>query len=334
VRIRLKRPRAVIAAGALAVIAAGGLFLANAGAAVLPPSQNLTGEAGYYVQHWNNWHIRDAHAVFAITPAMEDLNQTLVTSTYPGAIGVELCDPDNGYSAQLGLTFIGGQFELLAAHGSLDTSSTGQDPCVQNGVIVTGDSNTEAAVQLAGATTFAAGGDVGGKIWATTPADPENIGTEPTDPTTWALPVNRSQPTAEQVKLAVGDVVTLDLYYNPVTSHGYNSLQFTTDVYSSSGVFLGEDQYTDGRVRPQNFFEAAIGAANNNAPALTAPAVLPLVDFTTATFTNYNKSAVDKLNGGWGLTQAQTINGASQVTMTPTTAVGNSFADLEGSASS
>ena len=123
------------------------------------------------------------------------------------------------------------------------------------------------------------------------------------------------------------------LYYSPTTVHGYDSLQFTTDVYSASDVFLGEDQYTDSHVRPQNFFEAAIGADNTGAPTLTAPAVLPLADFTTATFTNYNKSAVDKLNGGWGLTQAQTINGASQVTLTPTTAVGNSFSIDEGSAS-
>lgn len=319
-------PRGGIAAAAAAVLAAGGLFLATAGASVLAPVQNTTGEAGYYVQHWNNWHIRDAHASFAVTAAMMHLDSA-AASSYPGAVGVELCDPDDGYSAQLGAVFVGGQFELLAAHGNLDTTTTGGDPCVQNGVIVT--KPFQPAVQLAGSVTRAVGGAA---IWSA-PASPEDLGTTVSDPAVWAVPDNRSQPSAGQVKVAVGDIVTLDLYYNPTTVHGWNSLQFTTDVYSPGGTFLGENQYTDSRVRPQSFFEAAIGADNTSAPSLTAPADLPLVNFTTATFTNYNKSAVDKLNGGWGLTQAQTVNGASQVTLAPATAVGNSFPLLEGSAS-
>jgi hypothetical protein len=325
VRMPKLRARAGLAAVALATVAAGGLFLANAGATILPPVQNQTGEAGYYVQHFNNWHIRDAHATFAVTAAMEALNHS---ATFPGAVGVELCDPDNGYAAQLGVTFIGNQFEILAAHGNLDTSATGNDPCTQNGVIVTQDSLGDAAVQLAGAVTYKSDND---PIWTPT-AVPVNIGVATGDPVTWVVPDNRNQPSAEQVPVVVGDIVTLDLYYDPQTHHGVNSLQFTTDVYTSGGVFLGENQYTDGHVHPQNFFEAAIGADNNGAPTLTAPADLPLVAFTTATFTNYNKSAVDKLNGGWGLTQAVTVNGASQVTMTPTNAVGNTFSIFEGSA--
>ena len=332
-RMTKRGARGAVAATALAVIAAGALFLANAGAAVLPPVQNTAGEAGYYVQHWNNWHIRDAHATFAVTGAMMHLNGA--AGSFPGAVGVELCDPDDGYSAQLGVTFVGGQFEILAAHGNLDTATLpGNDPCVQNGVIVTKDSPFDAAVQLAGSVSRKA---TNSPIWSS-PAGVEDLATPATTPPdpaggVWAVPVNRSQPGAEQVPLALGDVVTLDLYYNPTSSHGLNSLQFTTDVYSAGGAFLGEDQYTDGRVRPQNFFEAAVGADNTGAPALTAPADLPLVNFSDATFTNYNKSAVDKLNGGWGLTQAQTVNGASQVTLAPTSAVGNSFSVLEGSAS-
>jgi hypothetical protein len=256
---------------------------------------------------------------------MEALNHD---ATFPGAVGVELCDPDNGYSAQLGVTFIGNQFEILAAHGNLDTSSTGQDPCVQNGVIVTQDNNGGAAVQLAGSVDYKSDND---PIWSA-PANPVNIGVAPGDPATWVVPDNRNQPSAEQAPLAVGDTVTLDLYYNPTSSHGHNSLQFTTDVNSASGVFLGENQYTDSKVKPQQFFEAAIGADNNDAPTLTAPADLPLVAFTDATYTNYTKSAVNELNGGWGLTQAQTVNGASQVTMTPTNAVGKTFQIFEGSA--
>lgn len=304
-------------------------FAMGAGATVLPPTQNTTGEAGYYVQHFNNWHIRDAHATFKVTAAMMHLN-TAGPSTYPGAVGVELCNPTDGYSAQLGVTFLGGQFEILAAHGNLDTTTLpGNDPCVQNGTIVTQDSLHDAAVQLAGKTTFLVGGT---PIWTPT-AVPVNIGVTTGDPVTWVVPNNRNQPSAEQVPVAVGDTVTLDLYYNPTAVHHENSLQFTTDVFGPGGAFLGENQYTDGHVHAQNFFEAAIGADNNGAPALTAPAVLPLVSFSDATFTNYNKSAVNKLNGGWGLTEAQVINGASQVTMTPTSFAGNTFAINEGSAS-
>jgi hypothetical protein len=308
-----------------AAVAAVVLAVSSAGAAILPPVQNTTGEAGYFVQHYQNWHIRDSHATFKVTAAMEALNHD---ATFPGAVGVELCDPDTGYAAQLGVTFLGNQFEVLAAHGNLDASATGNDPCVQNGVIVTEDHLGDAAVQLAGSVDFKSSNN---PIWSA-PASPVNIGVAGGDPVTWVVPNNRNQPSAEQVPVAVGDTVTLDLYYNPVTSHGRNSLQFTTDVYNSGGTFLGENQFIDGHVHPQNFFEAAIGADNNGAPALTAPADLPLADFTTATFTNYNKSAVDKLNGGWGLTQAVTVNGASQVTMTPTGAVGNAFSILEGSA--
>lgn len=328
-RIPRARARAAVAAGACAVIAAGGLFLANAGAAVLPPVQNTTGEAGWFVQHWGNWHIRDAHATFKITPAMMHLDSA-AGSSYPGGVGPELCDPDDGYSAQLGVTFVGGQFEVLAAHGNLDASVTGNDPCVQNGVIVTSDSADGTAVQLAGSVKYLSDND---PIWSA-PASPVNIGVVPGDPEVWAVPVNRGQPSAEQVPLAVGDTVTLDLYYSPTTVHGRNSLQFTSDVWSASGAFLGEDQYTDSHVRPQQFFEAAVGADNTGAPGLTAPAQLPLVSFSDATFTNYNKSAVNKLNGGWGLTEAQTVNGASQVTLTPGAPAGNAFSIVEGSASS
>lgn len=331
-RIPKTRARAAVAAVACAVIAAGGLFLANASAAVLPPVQNTTGEAGWFVQHWGNWHIRDAHATFKITPAMESLDIASASpSAYPGAVGVELCDPEDNYSAQLGATFIGGQFELLAAHGTLNASVTGNDPCVQDGVIVTKPSDP--AVQLAGAVTYAFGPGKGDAIW-TGPASETDIATEAADPVTYVVPANRVQPSAEQVPLAVGDTVTLDLYYSPATLHGFDALQFTTDVWSASGVFLGEDQYTDRHVRPQSFFEGAIGADNNNAPSLTAPAQLPLVSFSDATFTNYNKSAVNKLNGGWGLTEAQTVNGASQVTLTPGAPAGNAFSIVEGSASS
>lgn len=305
--------------------AAAALAVSSAGATILPPVQNTTGEAGYYVQHFNNWHIRDSHATFKVTAAMEALNHS---ATFPGAVGVELCDPDNGYSAQLGVTFIGNQFEILAAHGNLDTTTTGNDPCTQNGVIVTSDTSAGTAVQLAGAVTYKSDNDA---IWTPT-AVPTNIGVVVGDPTTWVVPNNRNQPSAEQVPVVVGDTVTLDLYYNPTASHHENSIQFTTDVYSPAGVFLGENQYTDGHVHAQNFFEAAIGADNNGAPTLTSPADLPLVAFSDATFTNYSKSAVNELNGGWGLTQAVTVNGASQVTMTPTTFVGKTFSIDEGSA--
>lgn len=288
-------------------------------------SQSTAGEAGVEVVHWNNWHIRDAHAEFQITSAMMTLNSSL-NSSYPGATGVELCDDDDNVAAQLGVTYLDGQFEVLGAYGDLTASTTGLDPCSQDGVIVTRNTSHAAlrdgaAVQLAGADGITSG---------------VNDLTDPVVPHTYVFPGNEVQPAVDRTPLAVGDTVVLDAYYNPTgTGLGgrIHDIQFTVDIYNTSGVFVKELQYIE-QVKAENFYEAAIGVQNSNAPQLTAPADLPLVNFELATFNNYNGSISNRLEGGEMLNTVQTINGASQVTLTPGAITGNSFPVLEGSASS
>jgi hypothetical protein len=313
----------LIASGVAVAALGGSAFLAPAASAapVVGPSSNVTGEAGLYVEHWDNWHLRDAHATFKITAAMMHLNNAL-DSSYPGATGVELCDDDDNVAAQLGVTFLGGQFEVLGAYGDLTENATGSDPCSQDGVIVTDPGSTNlrsgSAVQLAGAELGASATGV------------NSIATG-SDPDTYVFTGNQVQPSVDETSLVVGDTVTLDAYYSPAGKRHF--IQYTVDIYNTSGTFVKELQYTE-RVNAENFFEAAIGADNTNAPNLTAPADLPLVTFSNATFDNYNGSIRNRLIGGELLVQANTINGASQITMEPSAITGNSFSINEGSASS
>jgi hypothetical protein len=307
-----------LAGAAIALVAVGGFAFASldSGASVLPPVQNTTGESGYSVTHYQNYHIRDAHAAFVVTAAMMSLNGD---SAYPGAVGADLCDDDDNVAAQFGLTFLSGKFEALAAYGTL-SSQDGNDPCTQNGVLVTAPGTSLAAgsaVQLAGSDGITSGSNTltgaGGN--------------------TYVFPGNENQPSVDQTPIVVGDTVSFDTYYNANAKSNKHNIQFTLDVYSTTGSFVKEIQFT-AHIRTENFFEAGIGVENTNAPQLTAPADLSLVHFSDATFTNYNGSAINKLNGGWGLTQDDTINGAGQITLQPTSPVGNTFSILEGSASS
>jgi hypothetical protein len=300
---------------------AGGLTFAFAGTALAAPpggtTQNSAGEAGYYVQEWNNWHVRDAHATFKITAAMEAMGGPITegSSTDVSAVGTELCNPNNNNAAQLGLTFLNGSFQLLAKYGQFTGNITNQDPCVQAGVLPTADSSGEAAVQLAGTNASFAAND----------SSPVEIGSTGV----WVVPGNTTTPSADTTPLVVGDTVTTDTYYSP-TSHW---VQFTVDIYNTTGGFVTERAFAQ-HIGFQNFYEGGIGVNNTTAPTLTAGATNPLVDFSDATFTNYNKSAVNKLAGGWDLVAAQTVNSGDQVTMTPTVPVGNTFNVLVGSESS
>jgi hypothetical protein len=276
----MRKSRAALAAGAIGIAAAAGIFIASASASVSAPAQNTTGEAGYYVNDWNNWHIRDAHAQFTVTPAMRTLPST--SATVNEAVGGELCDPNTGDSAQAGLLWESTTgFEVGAQYGTLSSAPGAQDPCIQDGVL----SPSPEHVLL--------GGTTGNKV-------------------------------------SVGDVISVDVYYSTTAAHGRHAIQYTAcDV--TTNVCRQAFDY----VRAQNFFEAGIGVLNQGAPSLTAPALNPLVRFSDATFSNYNGSAKAKLaNGGWQLDEAETVNGASQVTLQPSAVSGVTFSVAEGSASS
>lgn len=132
----MSRIKSVIAAAAVAVTIMGGsaalASAASAATASIGVTQNTSGEAGYYVNDNGNWHIRDAHAAFTVTAAMKS---TTDESTVNNAVGAELCDPNSGDAAQIGLLWEGPVtgFELAAQTGNL--VPTTQDPCIQDGVI-------------------------------------------------------------------------------------------------------------------------------------------------------------------------------------------------------
>jgi hypothetical protein len=135
----IRRARYILAAAGSAAILAGGMALAGAGAAsaqALPTcpgthcSTNPVGVAGYYGADDNHTHYRYVQTVTTAAPTLNNLNGQGAET--PGAVGVELCDPNTGVAAQLGLLDVDGTFEAFYLVGSfLDAP----DPCIQNGII-------------------------------------------------------------------------------------------------------------------------------------------------------------------------------------------------------
>jgi hypothetical protein len=279
----------ILAAAGIALAAASVIVTGIAEAAVVPSSavsaigvtQNTAGEAGYYVNDFGNYHIRDAHARFTVTAAMKIL-PTAGPTAIVSATGTELCDPNTGDAAQTGLLWTDSGFEVGAQSGTLASLPTPQDPCVQDGVL--------------------------------SPSPDHDL-----------LGAGTGNP------VIVGDVITVDTYYNPTPgSHGRHVLQYTACDLTTDVCRQAFDS-----VHARNFFEAGIGVENAPATSLTAPALNPLVAFTSATFNNYNGSAKNSLaSGGWQLKEAETVNGASQVTLLPSAIAGTTFRIAEGSASS
>jgi hypothetical protein len=77
-------------------------------------------------------------AQVTVTNAIKNLNGsgcTSVSCTNPGAVGVELCDPNTDYSVQLGVLWDGNSFDVQYGHGLLGAPIGGNDPCIQSGLV-------------------------------------------------------------------------------------------------------------------------------------------------------------------------------------------------------
>lgn len=130
----------MLAAAGSAAILVGGMALTAgpASAATLPlcPGANCVtnalGVAGYYGAEDGQTHYRYVQTVTTAEPQLVNLNGQDADST--GAVGVELCDPNTGIAAQLGLANIDGTFEAIYLVGHFSPTSTA-DPCIQNGVL-------------------------------------------------------------------------------------------------------------------------------------------------------------------------------------------------------
>ena len=123
-----------IAAAAAALTIAAGLGASLAVTAHADPvgvgvSQNSAGEAGYYANDNGQTRFRDVRAQLNVTNQIKNLNGS---NTNLGGVGVELCDPNSGYAAQLGVQWNGTAFVVQYGHGLLGNMA---DPCIQSGLV-------------------------------------------------------------------------------------------------------------------------------------------------------------------------------------------------------
>lgn len=93
-------------------------------------SQSTHGEAGYYARDNGQTRFRYVQAQVGVTNQIKNLDGS---NSNLGGVGVELCDPNTGYSVQLGVQWTGAQFQVSYGHGNL--GNTTADPCIQSGLI-------------------------------------------------------------------------------------------------------------------------------------------------------------------------------------------------------
>lgn len=125
--------RRLAAAAAMAVLAAGlstaAVQSAKADPAGVGVTQNAAGEAGYYANDNGQTRFRDVRAQLTVTNQIKNLNGA---GDNLGGVGVELCDPNSGYAAQLGVQWNGTGFVVQYGHGLLGNMA---DPCIQSGLV-------------------------------------------------------------------------------------------------------------------------------------------------------------------------------------------------------
>lgn len=92
--------------------------------------QNLKGESGYAANDNGHTRFRYVQAQIGVTSQLKNLDG-------PGGLGgagVELCDPNTGYSVQLGIQWTGTRFVVQYGHGVLGDLA-GSDPCIMSGLV-------------------------------------------------------------------------------------------------------------------------------------------------------------------------------------------------------
>ena len=127
-----------LAALAGAVVLSGGLAFAAATPAHANPAgvsivQNTKGEAGYFAKDNGQTRFRYVQAQIGVTNQIKNLDGTNPTVN-PGGVGVELCDPNTGYSIQVGVQWTGTRYQVSYGNGILG-DLTGSDPCIMSGLV-------------------------------------------------------------------------------------------------------------------------------------------------------------------------------------------------------
>lgn len=124
-RLMIAATAAILGTG----LALGASLTAHADPAGVGVSQNSAGEAGYYANDNGQTRFRDVRAQLNVTNQIKNLNGSVNNL---GGVGVELCDPNNGNSAQLGVQWNGTAFVVQWGWGALGNMS---DPCIQSGLV-------------------------------------------------------------------------------------------------------------------------------------------------------------------------------------------------------
>jgi hypothetical protein len=112
-----------------------GVLAGLPGAAHADPSgvgvvHNVKGEAGYFANDNGHTRFRDVQAQVGVTNGIKNLDG----AGGLGGLGAELCDPNTGYSVQLGVQWTGTRFQVSYGHGTLGDLS-GSDPCIMSGLV-------------------------------------------------------------------------------------------------------------------------------------------------------------------------------------------------------
>ena len=115
-----------LVAGALALVAPA----AHANPAGVSVVQNTKGEAGYFAKDNGQTRFRYVQAQVGVTNQLKNLDG----AGGLGGAGVELCDPNTGYSIQLGVQWTGTRFQVSYGNGLLGDLS-GSDPCIMSGLV-------------------------------------------------------------------------------------------------------------------------------------------------------------------------------------------------------
>ena len=90
------------------------------------------GVAGYYGADDNHTHFRFVQTTVTATPQLIDLNGPLSSELYPATVGDELCDPNDGVTAQISLGYWDGKYQVgyYVGHGA-----PAADPCIQDNFV-------------------------------------------------------------------------------------------------------------------------------------------------------------------------------------------------------
>lgn len=122
---------------AAAAVLAGGIGTATTWTAHANPAgvgvvQNKQGEAGYFANDNGHTRFRDVQARLTVTNQLKNLDG----AGGLGGAGVEVCDPNDGYSVQLGVQWSIAlqKYVVQFGHGLLG-NTTFADPCIQSGLI-------------------------------------------------------------------------------------------------------------------------------------------------------------------------------------------------------